>query len=385
MSLRNLLIILFVLSVFMAAFPLCMPVSAQGNNSCKIVVSNKSAIDQKNKVVEISWAAVLKKVKSPDTSKLTVADEKGRQLPVQFETKGSGTIQNLLIQVSVAANSTISLTVRMGDPIRVASKTYCRFVPERYDDFAWENDKIAFRMYGKALEATTFNAYGIDVWAKRTSYLVINKWYKSEDYHADHGEGCDFYGVGYSLGAGNITPFLKDSIYYSKNYSRYEILDNGPLRSTFKLFYDSWPVGDYSARVAKTIQLDAGEQLNRVEAVFSFEGVDSLPVALGINKKDGYDIKLLDEQHKILGYWLPPDSLNGTIGVGCVLPYGFAEMKFFSQHLLAIQTAKSNVPVTYYAGACWDKAGTFSNDQVWFDYLRSFSASLKQPLKVSVQ
>ena len=25
--------------------------------------------------------------------------------------------------------------------------TYCRFVPERMGDFAWENDRIAFRAY----------------------------------------------------------------------------------------------------------------------------------------------------------------------------------------------------------------------------------------------
>ena len=28
------------------------------------------------------------------------------------------------------------------------------YVPERKDDFAWENDKIAFRAYGKALRKT---------------------------------------------------------------------------------------------------------------------------------------------------------------------------------------------------------------------------------------
>jgi hypothetical protein len=31
-------------------------------------------------------------------------------------------------------------------------KTYARFVTELKDDFAWENDKIAFSTFGKALE-----------------------------------------------------------------------------------------------------------------------------------------------------------------------------------------------------------------------------------------
>ena len=29
--------------------------------------------------------------------------------------------------------------------------TYARFVPEREDDFAWENDLVAFRAYGPAM------------------------------------------------------------------------------------------------------------------------------------------------------------------------------------------------------------------------------------------
>lgn len=31
------------------------------------------------------------------------------------------------------------------------SSAFCRQVPERMDDFAWENDRGAFRMYGPAL------------------------------------------------------------------------------------------------------------------------------------------------------------------------------------------------------------------------------------------
>lgn len=36
--------------------------------------------------------------------------------------------------------------------------------PERVDDIAWENDRIAFRTYGPALQATGEKAYGCDIW-----------------------------------------------------------------------------------------------------------------------------------------------------------------------------------------------------------------------------
>ena len=155
-------------------------------------------------------------------------------------------------------------------PAEISTKTYGRFVPERADDFAWENDKIAFRTYGKALELTPKqNAYGIDVWVKSTDRMVINERYARGKYHEDHGDGMDYYHVGYTLGAGNCAPFVKDSIWYSKNYSRYEILDNGPLRTTFRLYFDAWNVDGHTVDGTKTISLDAGSQLNKIEVRYN--------------------------------------------------------------------------------------------------------------------
>jgi pectinesterase len=55
------------------------------------------------------------------------------------------------------------------------AKVFARYVPERLDDFAWENDKIGHRTYGPALAAPDesktgkeiFVASGLDVWCKR--------------------------------------------------------------------------------------------------------------------------------------------------------------------------------------------------------------------------
>src|SRR5581483_6079764 len=78
-------------------------------------------------------------------------------------------------------------------------KAYGRFVRERFDDFAWENDRIAHRMYGKALETwqgEPLTSSAVDVWVKRVPQLVINGWYMLDNYHSDHGEGADFYPAG---------------------------------------------------------------------------------------------------------------------------------------------------------------------------------------------
>ena len=129
--------------------------------------------------------------------------------------RGQAIVQNLLLQVSLSANGSAKLLIVPGKPAASVKKTYGRYVPERFDDFAWENDKVAFRMYGKSLEGRKDNAFGTDVWVKKTSKLVINDWYKTGDYHHDHGDGMDYYNVGLTLGAGDIAPFVKDSVIFS--------------------------------------------------------------------------------------------------------------------------------------------------------------------------
>ena len=58
----------------------------------------------------------------------------------------------------------------------VTPRAYARLVPERKDDLAWENDKVAFRVYGPALRSGPEDS-GIDVWCKRVARPVIDKWY----------------------------------------------------------------------------------------------------------------------------------------------------------------------------------------------------------------
>ena len=54
----------------------------------------------------------------------------------------------------------------------VQPKVYGRFVPERKDDFAWENEYAAFRMYGPALRPEN-PSNGVDLWLKARAELVI--------------------------------------------------------------------------------------------------------------------------------------------------------------------------------------------------------------------
>ena len=363
-----------------------LPIALLAQSKITVSIQNNSNLDRKAAIVSIPWKTIVSNYPQIDTANFVVINPATKkQIPFQLEHRGLQAIQNLLVQVDVKAKSSFNILIQKGKPEAFAAKTYARYVPERKDDFAWENDKIAFRAYGKALENTKEDAFGFDVGVKRTDRLILNERYKRNEYHIDHGDGMDYYHVGFSLGAGNMAPYVKDSIYYSANYRQWKVLDNGPLRSTFQLTHDTWNAGGTNVKVTKTISLDAGSQLNKIENVYSFDGEKPLPVVVGIIKRPETGTISLNEQQGVMGYWEPVHGKDGTTGVGAILTSPVSNMMVTKKQILAKTEVKNNVPVIYYTGAAWDKAGVITNAKQWQDYLNNFYQQTNEPLIVSLK
>uniref|UniRef100_UPI004047B227 DUF4861 family protein n=1 Tax=Mariniflexile sp. TaxID=1979402 RepID=UPI004047B227 len=351
----------------------CASCTASKTNT--VGIENNSNYSYTDKVISLPWQSVKQTYPSLDFNNFKITDANSKkEIPYQLEYKGSTDIQNVLVQISLEPNSKMELVFKNEKHGDFATKTYGRYVPERLDDFAWENDKIAFRMYGKALEEEgKGNAYGIDVWLKRTDKMILNERYKIGKYHEDLGNGLDYYHVGFTLGAGNMAPYVNDSIWYSKNYTKWKILDNGPLRTTFQLDFDEWDVNGKQMKAIKTVSLDAGSQLNKIEVKYTSndKSLQQIPVVVGIIKRPESGSELMDIEHGILGYWEPQHGEDGTTGVGVIIPSKVNDMRVRKDQYLAIFEIPNNESFTYYAGAAWDKAGSITNSQQWFDHLSS--------------
>lgn len=305
----------------------------------------------------------------------------GEEYPYQILYEGGKEPVKILVDAPLVAGGKVMATLEEGLPQPVVKKTYGRYVPERKDDFAWENDRVAFRMYGRALEATPKEmAYGVDFWNKRTGNLVIDKWYKRTNYHKDDGDGLDYYHVGLMLGAGGIAPYAADSIWHSRNYTRHRIIDSGALRTTFELGYEPWNVSGRQVSVTKTVSIDAHAQLSKMEIRYS----DTLPVAIGISKRKEAGTIWLDEKTGAMGYWEPRHGEDGTTGIGCVVLNPVKEMKVEKGHILTVSATDKNKSVTYYTGGAWDKAGVITGADQWFAYLRQQAARLARPVRVKI-
>jgi len=359
--------------------------SAEKNNGIEITIENTNPfLERKDEVIELDWNSLAKSNSSILAASFIVEDQlNGKQLPYQIIQDEDNRPVLLLIQTSIAPNSSLKVVIKKGTPETFKTKTFGRMVPERKDDFAWENDKIAFRMYGPALQATGEISNGIDVWVKSTSELIIDKWYKLDDYHVDHGEGLDYYKVGPTLGAGGIAPTDKEKLFYSKNWASYKVLTSGNLRTVFELNYSPWQYLGKEITETKRITLNAGSQLNKIEVTYQSKYLDSIPVAIGILKRSGKGVAVLNEKSGYISYLEPTSEQFGTTGVGLVM-IDNQGMSILENHYVAFSKALNNKPFIYFQGACWDKAGEITNEQEWAKYLNEFSLKLKTPLKISI-
>lgn len=322
-----------------------------------------------------------------DTVFQIVAKNSNQVYVHQLEKLGGSIVKNVLVQVKVDPKSTIQLLVNKEKAPVAKAKTYARYVPERFDDFAWENDVVAFRMYGKALEGRSDDAQGMDYWAKRTNDLVINKWYKENDYHKDHGQGLDYYSVGQTLGAGDLALYYGNKVNFTKHYRQHEVLDNGPIRTTFRLTFEPQDFEGKTVFLTKTISIDAGQQFSRIAINLNNQHSKTTPVVVGIAKRKESNPEFeFDSSDKTLWYWEPDINNSGQTGIALFIPKG--KVQFIpndsKQYLLKTEI-KNGKPFVYYNGAAWNKAGVITSADKWEDHVDDFAESIKKPLKVKLK
>ena len=266
----------------------------------------------------------------------------------------------------------------------IEARTYCRFVPERLDDFAWENDKIAFRAYGPAARDRAENS-GFDCWLKRVDYPIIDKWYgqmKKKSYHKDWGEGHDPYHVGSSAGCGGTGIWLNQTREPLEAYTEYEVIECTPEKSVSKLTYDREIDGVVYGE-EKTITIELGKRLFHARSLFTKEGkfAAGLPVCIGITTHDGKAVATSDLSKGWMACWERIQDFG--VGTGVVMDpqrideYLLVESPEKDQgHALFIATTDAKGEVEYFAGYGWEKAGEMKTTNDWNSDLEHYGDHL---------
>lgn len=332
-----------------------------------------------------------------DLTRIHVRDESGNLVlsqAVDTDFDAYRTPDIIIFQADFAPGQTKKFTLSQGNKhvYRLEQfKAFGRFNRERFDDFAWENDRIAHRTYGKALETwdgEPLSSSTIDIWSKRAARMVLNDWYLADDYHTDHGEGADFYSAGLSRGNGGSGLWADERLWVSRNFAHSRVLANGPIRVMFELVYEPFNVNGISVSEVKRVSLDAGHQLDRYTSTYKPFTRPNQPVTLtaaaGLKKVSGEQLDSNAERGWLLK-WERVEKNAGNQGVALVaLPATVQKVANDAlNHLLVLSTTSSNT-VTYYAGFCWDRAGQFTTPDAWKKYIEEFSQGLTSPIETTV-
>lgn len=270
-------------------------------------------------------------------------------------------------------------------------RAFARFVPERKDDFAWENDMVAFRTYGPALREGAEDS-GIDCWLKRTDALVIDKWYADhlagKSYHEDRGEGYDPYHVGSSRGCGGTALWVNNAMLTPDTFIDWKILEQSADRVVFELGYEYPATGDEPPlRETKQITIEAGSPFFKSRSVFTRDGtpVTNLPVVVGVTTHDGKAEADFSPEEGWIACW---ETIDGAgLGTGAVLaPTRAFETKEIrkpdtkdASHALLITTTDADGALTAWAGFEWERAGRVKSRKEWIETLSTFAKNLQKP------
>jgi hypothetical protein len=359
-------------------------------------ITNPVSIDRTEEVVEIPLDDVARQThySGAQLQSLVATDVATKQrIPSQLYRSRPGVDPDtLLLLVQLPAKGAVNVAFKL-DPAAPPQEplVFGRAIPERKDDFAWENKVVAYRIYGPALEATGEISSGIDVWSKRIPNFVVNSFYKQDheaevthnsalSYHNDNGVGLDSYDVGRSRGCGGTSVWADDKLNVSKNYTVAKILAAGPIRFEFEVSYAPWQVDGKMVSETKRITLDAGSHLNKIVSTFMFDAGSRLDLAAGIAIHEGGEVTL-PVGKTIASVWdTPQNSSAGRIATGLVsLPAEHARTMTAANHALMIFERRSGESFTYFAGSGWSKAD-MPTQADWNDYLVRFQELQEHPI-----
>ncbi|MFD1616286.1 DUF4861 family protein [Gelatiniphilus marinus] len=362
-------------------------------------ISVKNTLDVERTFETVELTKSLLNLEDLSTTGILNTETNTLELTQTVDNDGDGVLDVILFQPKIKANSESTfkiVTVTEAEKPKAPELCYSRFVPERTDDYAWENNKVAFRVFGPTAQKMVEDnvaggtlSSGIDAWLKRVEHPIINNWYKKEietdgTYHEDTGEGLDNFHVGVSRGVGGIAVKVDSTYYFSKNYTKWRSITTGPLRTSFYLEYENWDAAGNTIKESKIISLDLGSNFSKFTT--HIEGTNTIAAGLTLHEKDG-DV-IANGTDNWVSYWQP--HADSELGTAIIAPKDyFVGFENYNVETKDLSNAYAHLKVTdnktvYYAGFTWKKSGQFNSNLEWQKHLSDFSNKINNPLEVSL-
>src|SRR5687767_5531686 len=365
-----------------------------------IKAANKLPFARPSETIEVKGED-LKSLDVKDLTFVHVKDDSGKELMAQavdtdFDERHRPDIVIFQSDFGPSESKTFILSAGKKQVFKAEDfKAFGRFNRERFDDYQWENDRVAHRTYGKALamwKGEPLTSSSIDIWSKRTPKMVTDKWYMHGDYHVDHGEGADCHSAGPTAGCGASGLWADERVVWPANYVNSRTLAAGPIRVLFELDYDAFDAGGRKVSATRRTQLDAGQNLNKITMTYKpQEGSGPLTAAVGL-KKAASD-KGANDKHKdfnkergTLTKFEDVEKKAGQQGLALIVDDPKLiekEVEDARNNLLVVKLPENNT-LAYRTGFYWDKAEQFADYDAWKKYVDEQAQAVASPIDVAV-
>lgn len=404
--------------------------SCTNSRTNQVKITNSTSVDRNDELVVLTKAEVEKKIGTIAAGKYVVIRTGNQPLVVQYDDlNNDGSWDELAFLFSFKPSETAVFDLSIADApaaIKAVVRAHVRHRKknsnDQFDDIitkdtmpvqnpptdfskiplppyltegpAWENDKVAFRLY-----FDTRN--GKDVFGKRIPGMVMDTIGANHNnsYHELANWGMDLLHVGKSLGAGAIAIGIKNSngtdtlIRVGGNLvtnERYEVVADGPVRAIFRIYY-SVELNGKAFDITDETSIWGGQYFYQSKLSCNNFPDDA---KLVVGYADFYDNKpgQVDTAGIKTFYSYGPQSENkDNLGLAiAVHSKNFDGYRRLTDTLASIQNSyiisqrvKKGVPFVYRFYSGWEKSDNkFSNVDEFSAFLKYEAVSMGNPLVV---
>ncbi len=342
--------------------------------------------------VEVPW----KELGLSDQNLVVFDERDGACLPYQlWDENGDGQPDKLLFVSTFVAGVTRSFRVFNDAALPKPDLTavcFGRHAPDRLDDYLWENDKTAWRVYGPGVaqpppKGEGLVSSGVDVWSKKVSYPIIDKWLKIGHYHTDTGEGMDNYKVGTARGCGGFAVWRGGKAYCAGNWASQKCLATGPVRTAFEVTYAPVECDGVTVEEKRVVTLDRGRRFTKHAATFTVKGAYKVSGGPGLNvaaaKEHNGELTLRPDQGWLANF--EPAQKDGSSIFTAIFTEGESAVATTAEgDLLLVRPIDEGRPFVWWAGQGWTGRGEVLDARDWAAATAREQATVQTPISVTI-
>ena len=377
----------------LAAVCSTMPMATTADEGARVRVTNPISVLRASETIALATDLLKQAFPGTENPSIQVRDAGGNALVTQaVDMDGDGVVDEILFQADFKPSESREFTLSLAAGAKACSTlAYAAYVPGKkgLEDLSWENDLVGYRFYGQARSEEQGTGTGVDVWCKRVPYPMTHKWYDPGiNYHRDTGYGADHYSAGKNQGCGGTGIYATGTVRFSKPFSSWKVVANGPIRTIFELEFVGWQIDAGDVVETKRVTLDAGHYLNRFESTYSLrtdapaqgsEGAIPLYHAVGLVQRESSETRTEQDRGWLCG-WESLGRNKGELGTSVVAsPSVVNDVKEIDNHLYAILSSEVGRPVEYYAGAAWSEFGAVKSFRDWQEYVARQAECIANP------